>query len=583
MNIIKKGFYGLWLVLLTTIAQGQDNGLSKILNETFTDKRPQTIINKLANDAGLILNMEANILPTEPITYSFKGETFREAIEKILNDHALYFAVHNGTITVAEQPIDLSKGGKVSNRDFNISGKVIDKANGEALAFATVGISGSNYGTTTNAEGFFTLLNIPKDAITLIIQYVGYNTSHVPIKSIIDKEPLVIKLGNSEQLLESVIVRASSLDNQMISASEEISKISISPEAMSALPSMGEKDIFRSIQLLPGVSGTNEASAGLYVRGGTPDQNLIVLDGFTVYHVDHFYGFFSAFNPNAIKHVQLHKGGFEPKYGGRLSSVMELTGKSGNQNKFSGGVAAGAISANAFVEVPIGDKFNLFFAGRRSYTDIITSGIYNDVFDLYNNNSNTTNQNPSLPSSPGIGGGQNQQEGTQPSFFFYDANAKLSFRPTERDVVSLSYYSGMDDLDNSRVTAYNFDDGNGDLTTIETDRTDLLQWGNTGTSLRWARQWNDRFYTNMVTSFSNYFSNRNRIDDVMIDRVDTLINRNIGTVEVNDLFDYSFALNNEYLLNQFHTVEFGAQSIFNDISYSFVANDTISIIDEKNK
>ncbi|MEP2275362.1 MAG: TonB-dependent receptor [Reichenbachiella sp.] len=582
--MIRKGYYGLWLVFLALSAQGQDNGLSKTVNETFMGKTPQMILNELVADAGLKLNMGEHKLPAKIKSYTFKGETVKEAIEKILNNYGLHYAVQYGVVLVDDQPVDTSRYRTVGNRDFNLSGKVVDEANGEALAFATVGIIGTNYGTTTNADGFFTLLNIPTDTMMLTIHYVGHTTSKVPIVDIIDKKSLIIKLGISEQRLEEVVVSASNLDNQMMSATDKISQISVSPEALSALPSMGEKDIFRSIQLLPGVSGTNEASSGLFVRGGTPDQNLVVLDGFTVYHVDHFYGFFSAFNPNAIKNVQLHKGGFESKYGGRLSSVMELTGKTGNQNKFSGGAGIGAISANAFVEVPIGEKFNLFLAGRRSYTDIITSGIYDDIFDLYNDNeSTTTNQNSSLPSRSGRGGGANQQEETEPSFFFYDANAKLSFRPSAKDVISLSYYSGKDDLDNSRVTANSFEDANGDLTSIDTDVTDLLQWGNIGTSLRWARQWNDRFYSNAVTSFSNYFSDRDRINDVTIDRADSVVNRRIGTEEINDLFDYSFAINNEYLLNQFHTIEFGAQTIFNDISYSFVANDTVSVIDEKNK
>ncbi len=578
--MIRKGFYGLWLMLLSTIIQAQDKGFSTTVNKTFMGKTPQMILNELVADAGLQLNMAGHKLPTRIKLYSFKGETVKEAIEKILGDHGLYYVAQYGVVLVDDQPIDTGKYRTVGHKDFNLSGKVVDEVNGEALSFATVGIIGTNLGTTTNADGFFTLLNIPTDTMMLTIQYVGYKNSKVSIKDIVDKNPLIIKLGISEQRLEEVVVSASNLDNQMISATENISQIRISPEALNALPSMGEKDIFRSIQLLPGVSGTNEASSGLFVRGGTPDQNLVVLDGFTVYHVDHFYGFFSAFNPNAIKNVQVHKGGFESKYGGRLSSVMELTGKTGNQNKFSGGAGIGAISANAYVEVPMGDKFNLFLAGRRSYTDIISSGIYNDVFDLYNDDESINNQNPSLPSRPGRG---NQQEESAPSFFFYDANAKLSFRPSDKDIVSLSYYSGKDDLDNSRITTNSFEDGNGDLTSINRDITDLLQWGNIGTSLRWARQWNDRFYSNAITSFSNYFSDRDRINDVTIDRADTLINRRIGTEEVNDLFDYSFAINNEYLLNQFHTLEFGAQTIFNNISYSFVANDTVSVINEKNK
>ena len=129
---------------------------------------------------------------------------------------------------------------------------------------------------------------------------------------------------------------------------------------------MGEKDILRGFQLMPGVSAANESSSGMYVRGGTPDQNLILYDGFTVYYVDHMYGFYSAFNSNAIKDVQLYKGGFESKYGGRLSSVTEITAKDGNKNRFTIGGEVSLLSFNAYTEIPIGDKFTSLFAFRRS-------------------------------------------------------------------------------------------------------------------------------------------------------------------------------------------------------------------------
>ena len=329
--MVRKGFCGLWFVLLSITIQAQNNGLSETINKRFVNRTAQMVLDELVADAGLKLNMGKHQLPATLKFYSFKDKTVNEAIEKILSDHGLYYAIVYGMVLVDDQPIDItrytSRYNTVSKRDFTISGKVVDKANGEALPFANIGIISSNFGTTTNADGFFTLLNIPADTMKLTIQYVGYKTTQILIKDIIDKKPLVIKLSISEQLLDEVVVNATNLDNQMISATEKISQISISPEVLHALPSIGEKDIFRGIQLLPGVSGTNEASSGLYVRGGTPDQNLVVLDGFTVYHVDHFYGFFSAFNPNAIKNVQVHKGGFESKYGVRLSSVMDLTGK----------------------------------------------------------------------------------------------------------------------------------------------------------------------------------------------------------------------------------------------------------------
>ncbi|MEL7120891.1 MAG: TonB-dependent receptor [Bacteroidota bacterium] len=464
---------------------------------------------------------------------------------------------------------------------FSLSGQIVDQANGEALSYATVSIKNTTQGTTTNADGFFTLLGVPNEIDTLMVHYVGYQTIEVPIKSIFNRSPLVIELKVSGQILEEVVVTANNLANQMINASEKISQISISPEALKSLPSMGEQDIFRSIQLLPGVSGTNEATSGLFVRGGTPDQNLILLDGFTVYHVDHFYGFFSAFNPIAIKDVQLYKGGFEAKYGGRLSSVMELTGKSGNQNKVSGGFGLGAISANAHLEVPLGDKVNLFLAGRRSYTDIIQSGVYNNIFNLYNDQSNSTLQTSNVPTRPNRR--NQQQQETVPSFFFYDLNTKLSFRPSAKDVISLSFYNGQDDLDNSRIQDNSFDTNRGETININRDITDQLQWGNVGTSARWARQWNDRYYSTIVASYSNYFSERNRLNRTNVERSDTTTSRVIGNVEDNNLLDYSFTFNNTYRVNEKHTLEFGLQTIFNDVAYQFTLNDTLNLINEQNQ
>ncbi|MEL6926825.1 MAG: Plug domain-containing protein, partial [Bacteroidota bacterium] len=230
-------------------------------------------------------------------------------------------------------------------------------------------------------------------------------------------------------------------DEQLLNAATGISKMSISPAALATLPSFGEKDVFRSLQLLPGISGSNESSSGLFVRGGTPDQNLILFDGFTVYHVDHLFGFFSAFNANAIKDVQLYKGGFGAKYGGRLSSVVELTGKDGNSEQFNVGVGLSLLSVNAFAEVPLfKGKGSLLLAGRRSFQ----SGFYSNIFDAFTeaNATNATNANG--------GGGRFAQLEVQPNSYFYDLNARISFRPTSKDVLALSFFNGQDNLDNSR-------------------------------------------------------------------------------------------------------------------------------------
>jgi outer membrane receptor for ferrienterochelin and colicin len=463
--------------------------------------------------------------------------------------------------------------GQDSAKGITVTGVLKDGESGETLPFATIQVLNSEIRTITNADGYFTLFGVPSDTSTLEARYIGYNVQHLKLDAAAVKQPVTIFLFLATTELSEIVITGR--ESTMMNMAGNMNQVSLSPAQISSLPGIGERDIFRSLQLLPGISSTNEASSGLFVRGGTPDQNLVLLDGFTIYHVDHFYGFFSAFNADAIKDVQLFKGGFDAKYGGRTSSVMELTGKTGNSQKVSGGFGLSTISANAFFEAPLSDKLSLVLAGRRSYTDIIQSGFYNDVFDLYNRKTPGENNRND-------GGGLLQRNTTEPSFYFYDLNTKLTFKPSEKDVLSLSFYNGKDNLDNSRENENSFT-RNDQNTTLTTDIEDVLKWGNTGLSLRWARQWTPKYYLNLCLSYSNYFSYRDRLNRMTVDRPDTLIQNVLGANEDNRLLDYSVRLNNKYQVNGAHTLEFGAHITYNTIDYNYLINDTLSLINKNQK
>ena len=475
-----------------------------------------------------------------------------------------------------------------TRNDITVSGVIKEAETGETLPNAVVILKGTTYGTTTNLDGYFTLLNIPTDTSTFVIRYLGYETTELKLTPEVAAKPLLIELSNGSTQLEEVIIQAEK--DEMVRVSDNISQVAISPAQIASLPSLGEKDIFRSFQLLPGVSGTNESSSGLFIRGGTPDQNLIMYDGFTVYHVDHFYGFFSAFNSNAIKDVQLYKGGFEAKYGGRISSVMEITGKTGNTNNFSMSGGISAISGNVTAEVPLFDgKGSLLVAGRRSYTDIIKSNLFNDVNDLFNEEPEVDDTGQGGPPAGFL---QNQ---TDPTFFFYDLNTKLTYRPSDKDVVSVSLYNGQDNLDNSRTIDNNtfgglggrFGGGGGPFggggdapeVTFLNDTDDILKWGNWGTSVKWGRQWTDRFYSNTVLAYSNYFSERNRLSLTEVTLADSLRTISNGSLEDNDLKDITLRWDGELLLTQSNQLEFGTQITRNKVVYDFIQNDTTAIVD----
>ena len=458
-----------------------------------------------------------------------------------------------------------------------ISGVVKDAKTGETLPNAGVFVVGTELGATTNVDGFFVLLGVPEDSLVLGFRYLGYTPLQLAVDVRTIDAPLDVRLQpTTTSFEEEVVVTAERY--QMMKTAENVSQITVSPKDLAVLPTAGEVDIFRSLQLMPGISGTNEGSAGLFVRGGTPDQNLVLLDGMTVYHVDHFYGFFSAFNADAIKDVQVYKGGFPAKYGGRTSSVVDLTGRTG-ANTLAGHASVNLLSANATLEAPLGPKVSLLLSARRSYTDILQSGVYNSIYETVTGEDITADEG-------GLGGGRfNQQNITvNPNFYFYDVNTKLTYRPSSKDVLALSFYNGKDHLDKSRDP---FAGVGADVAeNVQSDLFDLTNWGNIGVSGKWSRQWAPRFYSNALVAYSNYFSDYDRNGfverrDAETDSV-TFSNR-FGTVENNDVHDITLKLENEWIAGRNHKMDFGIQYTVSDVTYDFIRDDTLNILNRDQK
>lgn len=544
------------------------------INKHFENKALKIVLIELKYEYNLVFEYEKSLIEEVIIKeISINRLPLDQALEVMLRDTDITFSISGNTVSLFERVEYVPTIYSAKRFGFILKGRVEDERSGESLPHATIMVQGTRIGSNSNDDGYFTIREVPADTVTLIVKYLGYQTRNFKITPETDIEKVFISLRAIDFQMQEVMIVA---EEEHMMESKGISHLSISPAQLAALPSLGEKDIFRSLQLMPGVSGTNENSSGLYVRGGTPDQNLILLDGFTVYHVDHFFGFFSAFNADAIKDVQFYKGGFSAKYGERLSSVVELSGKSGNKNKFDAGLNISALSISGRVEGPIGKKATFFLAARRSYTDIIQSGLYDNIYDLVTPATETGGGGVGGP-----GGGRFVSQVT-PDFYFYDLNARLTYNPTEKDVLSISFYNGIDNLDNS------FDNsqtgfGRGPVAennTFTNNTIDLTRWGNWGASTRWSRQWNDRWYSNATLAYSNYFSNRDRSTEIRIERDTSITEINRGTVEDNNVQDLTFRFNNELILSTHNQLDLGTQLTYNDISYNLVQNDTISILDQ---
>jgi len=468
-----------------------------------------------------------------------------------------------------------------------VQGVVRDSTRGETLPYASITIPGTTIRTSSNRDGFFALMGAPADTFTLRVAFLGYRATEFVVEP--DSAIGMLNIDMAPVPIELTGITVVAEESRMISTVREISRVTASPAVMAVLPNVGEADVFRSLQLLPGISGTNESSSGLYVRGGTPDQNLVLLDGMTVYHVDHFFGFFSAFNSEAIKDVQVYKGGFPALYGGRVSSVVDMTGKTGDPDEPHLSLGASLLSANASAQIPLFGKGSILLSARRSYTDVMQTGLYSSIFDMFRED--TTAAAP--PGPGGMGGmrglgsrfGNANYSTHQPDFYFYDINGKITYRPSTRDVLSVSLYNGQDYLDNSNLQTRTLSTQNTAFSRgITTDITDLTDWGNKGVSGKWARQWHPRLYTDALVAYSEYFSDYRRttaIETIDAD-ADTLLNtRSFGSEEDNRVTDLSFRLDNEWQVLASHKIGFGGWITQSNVDYRFTRDDSLTILDRQ--
>lgn len=379
-----------------------------------------------------------------------------------------------------------------------ISGFVKEKGSRENLIGATVYIVESQQGVSTNNYGFYSI-NSDRDSITIVVSFVGYQKQAYKI-AIKDDLTLNFDLINNNDLSE-VVVTDDKIER--ISSDVQMSVMKIPVEQIKDIPGIfGEKDVLRVLQLMPGVQKGSEGNAGFYVRGGGPDQNLIILDDAPVYNAFHLFGFYSLFNGDALKSVELTKGGFPARFGGRLSSVLEMNMKDGDKEKFGAEYGIGLISSKFTVEGPIKkNKSSFLMSARRTYIDAL---IY-----------------PLLPPEEKAG------------YFFYDFNTKLNVEIDDKNTLYLSGYFGRDKF--SASSRYGADQ----------DKFALF-WGNGTGTIRWNRLINNRLFSNTSFIYSLYRFNISIIEEYDAEKFEIRLYSGIRDISLKQDFDY--ALNNKHYI-----------------------------------
>ncbi|MAB66445.1 MAG: TonB-dependent receptor [Bacteroidetes bacterium] len=377
----------------------------------------------------------------------------------------------------------------------SINGYVTDKSSRETLLSANVALLETNRGTTTNTLGYFSLTNLEPGTYTIACSYIGFELFRKTV-TLSENETLRLDIELEPNIVatEEIVVTS----ERIIEAQKNIGTQDINTELITSLPKVFEADVFRSIQLLPGVKAASDFSSGLYVRGGSPDQTLILLDRNTVYNPSHFFGFFSTFNPDAIKDVRLYKGGYPAEYGGRLSSVLTIYNKDGNRNRTEGTATLGMLASRVSIEGPY-KKGSWMFSARRSTLEPVLAAL------------RSTSDN--IPSS----------------FYFLDFNGKVNFDATKNDKLSLAFYSGQDKVN------FPFSD----------DAEFKLNYGNRTLSGNWTHIFNEKLFSNFVLTGSQYFNYPE------LELGGTPIERR------NNIYDYSIKADLEYLPNEKHELAIG--------------------------
>lgn len=356
-----------------------------------------------------------------------------------------------------------------SAQKFTISGYISDSLSSEKMIGASILIPSLNIGTTANTYGFYSITLPSSKSVEIKFSYIGYAPKAFEV--MLDKDlQFDVSLVKSNTLKGVVIT---SKNTTSIQEKTQMSQIDVSIERIKSIPALlGETDVLKALQLLPGVQSGGEGSDGIYVRGGGPDQNLILLDGTPVYNASHLFGFFSVFNADAIKYVTLTTGGFPARYGGRLSSVIDIQMKEGNMKKFHCEGTVGIIASKFTVEGPIKkDKASFIISARRTYIDVLAQ-----------------------PFIAAASGG----EGTG-GYYFYDLNAKLNYKVDAKNHLYLSFYSGDDKFYAKGDESYTYNS-----IKYNTKNKYKLGWGNITGAARWNHQWNKKLFSNTTLTYSKY-------------------------------------------------------------------------------
>lgn len=496
---------------------------------------------QIEKQAGCSIAYGTSKLDTKrKITLSLDGASIDEAMTEVLRSTNLTYKLNGYHIILVEKPKESTPAPIPAKRNFTVSGRVTDAATGEVIIGCVVFDRIRSRGATTNAYGFYSL-TLPAGKVALRSAYLGYEAFEGEFDLSKDTT-LDITLDVAATSIEQVVVVAGDtnpLTSQVGATNVPIARIRNNPALM------GESDLMKSLQYIPGVQGGAEGKADLSVRGGSPDQNLILLDGNPIYNANHLFGFVSGFNTDALKNVTLYKSGFPARFGGRLSSVIDINTNDGDKQHFCGSATLGLLAAKFNVEGPIiKDRTSFTLSGRRTWADAFMGSL--------------------------------QKDDSRTTLFFHDFNAKVHHRISDKTSVYLAAYHGRDRLKTTSTENYPdpgdnpggggyYSGGGQDRWIRSSTWGQQWRWGNTVASARLNSALSGNLFLNANLSFNRYHYNTSISDSYTYastsgktDRASTRIDYRSG------IRDYTATLEFEYIPASNHYIRTGVQGVYHD-------------------
>lgn len=539
-----KGFILLLLIAAMTGIVAQNT--TPLISFTAQSEKLPVIFMQIAKEYDLKFAYDAELLSQTSVSIDMQDVSIHEFLDTVLKDSHLCHRVIAGTYTIIPCVAQLQ------HQTREVKGLVMDKFTGEPLPFANIQINNTTW-TSSSLLGIFTSKIKSEDSVNIKLSYLGYALLDTCLDY--SQLPEMIHLGLSPrtEVIHQVAIHADKV--AILEKGNTSDQLVFNPYQATYLPNIGEQDILSAISILPGINTTGESARSLSIRGSSPFSNLIILDGFPVFHLDHFFGHFSAINPKYVKSIKISRGGFGANYGGSIAGVVDITGKTGNRRKPAFDVTANLLSVNALVELPLSRKLSWLISARRSYTDFAETYLFKDLFA----------QSGKGFIDESLGTGPDYFYDITPQFNFGDYHSKLTYHPSMKETMSFSYYHSKDDLQ----YAINED---GDDYVFRFKNTDI--WKNKGISLEWNKQYSSRFNSRFNGGASRFANESNYSNYWEEPTAATIPISNITTNIINQVEGIYINQESHYTFSDRNTLNFGFNLHLYNIDYSYRETDS---------